>query len=66
MVDELEQVLAVDGRVAEAFPFPEPVRVQAATADLHHRAGQAFPRKRVDSDLSGHRSRVVKGVVEAA
>jgi hypothetical protein len=38
MGDELKQVLAVDGRLTEAFSFPEPVRVKAAAADLHHRA----------------------------
>jgi hypothetical protein len=64
--DELEQVSAVDGGVTEAFPFPEPVRVQAAAADLHHRAGQALRRKRAHPDLPGHRRRVVEGVVEAA
>jgi hypothetical protein len=66
VVDELEQVLAVDGGVAEAFSFPEPVRVQAAAADIHHRAGPALSAKRVRPDLPGYRCRVVKRAVEAA
>jgi hypothetical protein len=64
--DELEQVLAVDRGAAEAFSFPEPVRVEAAAADVHHRAGPALSAKRVSPDLPGHRRRVVEGIVEAA
>lgn len=66
MTDELKQVLAVDGGVAEPFTCPEPVRVQAAAADIHHRAGPALRGQRVHPDLPGHRRRMVKRVVEAA
>jgi hypothetical protein len=64
--DELEQVLAVDGGVAEALPIPEPVRVQAATADPHHRAGETLRRQRAGTHLPGHCGRVVEDAVEAA
>jgi hypothetical protein len=64
--DELQQVITVDRRVPEAFPVAEPVRVQAATADLHHRADLALRRQGVGADLPGNRCRVVKGVVKAA
>jgi hypothetical protein len=64
--DELDEVSAVDRGVPEAVPVPEPVRVQAAAADVHHRAGTALGRQRIDADLPGHRRRVVKRVVEAA
>jgi hypothetical protein len=63
--DELKQVLAVHRGVAEAFSRQETVRVQAATADFHHRAGLAQRRERLGTDLPGHRRRMVKGVVEA-
>jgi hypothetical protein len=64
--DERQQVIAVDGGVTEPLTVPVPVRVQAATADLQHRAGLALRCERVDPDLPGHRRRVVEGVVEAA
>jgi hypothetical protein len=50
--------------MTEAFPFLEPVRVQAAAADIHHRACQALRGERARSKLSGHRRRVLKSVVE--
>jgi len=64
--NELEQILAIDGGMAEAFSCKEAVRVQAAAADLHDRAGLAERRERFGADLPGHRRRMVKGVVEAA
>jgi hypothetical protein len=63
--DELEQVLAVDGGVTEALPFPEPVRIEATAADLYYRAVLAIQCERVHPDLPGHRSRMVEDVVEA-
>jgi hypothetical protein len=64
--DEPEQVLTVDRGITEAFPFPEPVRIQAAAADFHHRAGQALGGQRTDSELPGHRCRVLESAVEPA
>jgi hypothetical protein len=64
--DELDQVRAVDRGVPEAVPVPEPVRVQAPTADVHHRAGTTLGRQGIDADLPRHRRRVVERVVEAA
>jgi hypothetical protein len=51
--------------VTEAFSVQEPVRVQSAAADVHHRTGLAARRERVGTDLPGYRRRVIKGVVEA-
>ena len=51
--------------MAEAIPVPEPMRVQAAAADLHHGAGVALERQCVGTQLPGHRRRMVEGVVEA-
>jgi hypothetical protein len=65
VIDEQPQVVAVDGGVTEAVSFHEPVRVQAAAADPHHRALQARLGKRVKPDLPGHSRRVIEGVVEA-
>jgi hypothetical protein len=65
VADEPEQVLAVDRGITEAFPFPEPVRVQAAAADFQHRAGQALGGQRAGSELPCHRRRVLKSAVEA-
>jgi hypothetical protein len=65
MRDEPKQVVTVGGGVAEAGPALEPVRVEAAAADLHDRASQALRRKCVNPDLPGHRRRVVKGIVKA-
>jgi tetratricopeptide (TPR) repeat protein len=64
--DQLEQVRTINRGIHEPLPLPEPVRVQTATADAHLRAGPALPRKRLGTDLPGHRRRVVKGVVEAS
>jgi hypothetical protein len=64
--DEAEQVRTVDGGIAETVPGFIPVRVQAAAADLHHRAGTALRRERFGADLPGHRRRMVEDVVEAA
>jgi hypothetical protein len=64
--DETQQIVAVDGRVTEARSAPVPVRIQAATADLHHLAGSALRRQGVGPDLPGHRGRVVQRIVEAA
>jgi hypothetical protein len=64
VADEPEQVLAVDRGITEAFPLPEPVRVQAAAADIHHRALQALGGERAGADLPGHRRRVLKRVVK--
>ncbi len=50
----------------EALPLAEPVRIQAAAADLHHRTFLALRRQGVGADLPGDRCRVVKDVVEAA
>ena len=49
----------------EAVTVTEPVRVEPAAADLHHRAVQALRRERAGADLPGHRRRVVEGIVEA-
>lgn len=65
MRDELQQVGTVDGAVAEAGPLPVPVRVQAAAADLHRRAFQAFRSQGSGPDLPGHSGGVVECVVEA-
>jgi hypothetical protein len=64
--NEPEQILAVDGGIAEAFSCQETVRVQATAADLHDRASPADRRERFGTDLPGHRRRMVKRVVEAA
>ncbi len=40
------------------------MRVQAAAAYLHHRAGSALRREGISPDLPGYRGRVVKGVIE--
>jgi hypothetical protein len=66
MRDQLEQVIAVDRGMAEALVVQEPVRIKAAAADLHDRAGQALGSERVHADLPGHCCRVVKRVIEAA
>jgi len=63
--DERQQVVTVDRAVTEPGTQPEPVRVQAATADLHHLAVPAPRRQSVGADLPGDRGRVVEGVVEA-
>jgi hypothetical protein len=65
MRDLLEQILAVHARIPEAVAVKKPMRVEAAPADLHDRAGPALRTERVSADLPGHRRRVVKGVVEA-
>ena len=64
--DELEQVAAVDGAVAEAGSALEPVRVQAATADVPDLALQALWSQGSGADLSGDRRRVIKRVIKAA
>ncbi len=66
MRDELQQVGAIDGGVAEACSAPVPVRVKAATADLHHLAGPALLRQGSGADLPGDRRGMVQRVVEAA
>jgi hypothetical protein len=66
MHDELQQVVAVDGAVAEADAVLVPVRVKATTADLHDRAGPAQRRQGVGSDLPGHCRRVIQRVIKAA
>jgi hypothetical protein len=66
MRDELEQVITVDRGVPEALPVAEPVRVQAAAADLHHRTFLALRGQGVGADLPGDRCRMVEDVVEAA
>jgi hypothetical protein len=64
--DEVEQVCAIYGGVAEAFPSAEPVRVQAAAADLPRLAGLALIRQGSRANLPGNRRRMVKGLIEAA
>lgn len=66
MRDELEQVAAVHGAVAEAGSPPEPVRVQAAAADVPDLALQAFRREGSAADLPGDRRRVIERVIKAA
>ena len=66
MRDEPQQVGAIDRGVAEACSAPVPVRVKAATADLHHRAGPALLRQGAGADLPGDRRGMVQRVVEAA
>lgn len=66
MRDEPQQVIAVDGAVAEADAMLVPVRVQATTADLHDRAGPAQRRQGVGSDLPGYRRGVIQCVIKAA
>jgi hypothetical protein len=65
MRNEFQQVAAVDGGVQEAVPRLEAVRVQATTADLHHRAAQALRRKSTEADLPRNGGRVLKSAVEA-
>jgi hypothetical protein len=62
--DELLKVRAVNGRVAEADAVPEPVRVEATTADLHQRACLALVGQGGRSDLPSHRHRVVERVIK--
>lgn len=64
--DELEQVAAVHGAVAEACSPPEPVRVQAATADVPNLALETVWRQGSTADLPGDRGRVIERVIEAA
>jgi len=64
--DEPPQVGAIDRGIAESCSAPVPVRVQAAAADLHHRAGPALLGQGVDADLPGDRGGMFQGVVEAA
>jgi hypothetical protein len=64
--DQLEQVIAVDGGMAESLAVPEAVRIQAAAADLHNGAGHALGGERFHADLPGHRGGVVQCVIETA
>ena len=66
VADEPQQVVAVHGGVAEARSLAVPVRVQAAAADLQHRAVQALRGQGGGADLPGDRSGVVQRAVEAA
>lgn len=66
MRDKPQEVGAVDRGVAEACSGPIPVRVKAATADIHHLAGPALRRQGVGADLPGDRCGMVQRVVEAA
>jgi hypothetical protein len=63
--DEPQEIVAVDRGVAEAFVAAVAVRVQAATADVHHVAVTALRAQGLGADLPGHRRGVVKRVVEA-
>jgi hypothetical protein len=66
MGDESQQVGTVDGAVAKAGLPPIPMRVEAATADLHYPALQAFRGQGYRANLPGDCSRVVKGVIKTA
>lgn len=65
MRDEPQQVGAVNRGIAEAFSAPVPVRVKAASTDLHHLAGLALPGQGADADLPGDRGGMVQCVIEA-
>ena len=64
MGDEPYQVLAIDRRVAEALSFTVPVRIKAAAADLHDRAGPALSRQGIGTDLPGDGGRMIQRGVE--
>jgi hypothetical protein len=64
--DKPQQVGAIDRGIAESRSAPVPVRVKAAAADLHHRAGPALLGQGVDADLPGDRGGMFQGIIEAA
>ena len=66
MSDEPQQVRAVDRGVTETRPIAVPVRIEAAAADLHHRAGPALGGQGIGSHLPGHCGGMVERGVEAA
>lgn len=65
MCDEPQEVVAVDGGVAEALSATVTMRVQAATADVHYLAVAALRGQGFGADLPGDRGGVIERVVEA-
>lgn len=65
MRDEPKKVVAIYGAVTEASSLPVPVRVKAATADLHYLAVQALRRQGSGADLPGDCGGMLQSVVEA-
>lgn len=63
---EPQEVRAIDRGIPEALATPIPVRVEAAAADLHDRAGPALLGQGADADLPGDRGGMFQCVIEAA